>query len=116
MRFYIALVQVPAALMFVVRLPYLCFIRAWVNERQLPPLDLNDAVSDVTEYLVDGRNSVRVEVTSSLFSAVKARGSEALKSASLGPRNPDLITGPDFEEFGLIGPVVCKVLSRVTVL
>ncbi|KAL2283891.1 hypothetical protein FJTKL_09646 [Diaporthe vaccinii] len=74
-------------------------IRAWVNGRQLPPLDLTDAVSDVTEYLVDGRNSVRVEVTS-----------------SLGPRNPDLITGPDFDEFGLVGPVVGQVLRRVTVL
>lgn len=91
-------------------------IHAWVNGRQLPPLDLTDAVSDVTEYLVDGRNSVRVEVTSSLLNAVKARGPGALKSASLGPRNPDLITGPDFDEFGLVGPVVGQVLRRVTVL
>lgn len=91
-------------------------IHAWVNERQLPPLDLTDAISEVTEYLVDGRNSVRVEATSSLFNAAKARGLEALKSVSLGPRNPDLITGPDFEEFGLVGPVVCQVLRRVSVL
>lgn len=91
-------------------------IRAWVNERQLPPLDLIAATADVTEYLVNGRNSVRVEVTSSLFNAVKARGPEALKSASLGPRNPDLITGPDFDEFGLVGPFVGQVFRRVTVL
>lgn len=89
-------------------------IRAWVNERQLRPLDLTDATADVTKYLVNGRNSVRVEVTSSLFNAVKARGPEALKSASLGPRNPDLITG--FDEFCLVGLVVGQVLRRVTVL
>lgn len=34
----------------------------------------------------------------------------------LGPWNPDLITGPDFDEFGLVGPVVGQVLRRVTVL
>lgn len=91
-------------------------IRAWVDERQLPPLDLTDATADVTKYLVNGRNSVRVEVTSSLFIVVNARGPEALKSASLGPRNPDLITGPDFDGFGLVGPVLGQVLRRVTVL
>lgn len=91
-------------------------IRAWVNERQLPPLDLTDAVADVTEYLISGRNSLRVEVTSSLFNAVKSRGPEALRSASLGPRNPDLITEPDFDEFGLIRPVSGQVLRIVTVL
>lgn len=88
-------------------------ISAWANERQLPPLDLTDATADFTEYLINGRNSVRVEVTSSLFNAVKAGGPEALKSASLGPRNPDLITGPDFDEFGLVGPVMGQVLRRI---
>lgn len=59
---------------------------------------------------------MRVEVTSSLSNAVKARGPEALKSASLGPRNPDFITGPDFDKFGLVGPFVGQVFRRVTVL
>lgn len=59
---------------------------------------------------------MRVEVTSSLLNAVKARGPEVLKSASLGPRNPDLITVPDYDEFGLVGLVTGQVLRRVTVL
>lgn len=57
-----------------------------------------------------------VVVTSSLYNAVKARGPEALKSTSLGPRNPGLIIGPDFDEFGLVGPVVGQVLRRGAVL
>lgn len=91
-------------------------IRAWVNERQLPPLDLTATTADFTECLVNGWNSMRVEVTSSLFNAVKAGGPEALKSPSLGPRNPDLITGPVFDRFGLVRPVVGQILRRVTVL
>lgn len=88
-------------------------ICVWVNGRQLPALDLTDAVADVTQFLVNGSNSVRVEVTSSLFNAVKERGPGALKSESLDPRNPDLITEPDFDEFGLIGPVVGEVRRRL---
>lgn len=91
-------------------------ICALVNERQLPPLDLIATTADATYYLVNGRNSVRVEVTSSLFNAVKARGPEALKNASLAPRNPDLITGLDFDKFGLVEPVVGQGLRRVTLL
>lgn len=91
-------------------------IRAWFNERRLPPLELTHAVADVTEYLIVGRNSVQIEVTSSLLNAGKARGPESLKSASLGPRNPDWITGPDFDEFGWVWPVVGQVLRRAAVL
>lgn len=39
--------------------------RAWVNHRQLLPLDITAATADVMENLVNGRNSVQVEVTSS---------------------------------------------------
>lgn len=93
-------------------------IRAWVNGCQLPPLDLTDAVADVNQFLVNGSNGVRVEVTSLLFNAVKARTCRpgALKSESLGPRNPDLIIGPDFDEFGLVGMVMGEVRRRATEL
>ncbi|KAJ0122984.1 hypothetical protein J7T55_011445 [Diaporthe amygdali] len=91
-------------------------IRAWVNEQQLLPLDLTNAVADVSKYLASGSNCVRFEVTSSLFNGLKTRGREALTSTSLGPRNPELISGLDFDEAGLIGPLTGQILRRVTVV
>jgi hypothetical protein len=41
-------------------------IRLWINEQWTGPIDITDAVVDVTPYLINGLNDVKIEVSSTL--------------------------------------------------
>ncbi|ENH75763.1 hypothetical protein FOC1_g10003928 [Fusarium oxysporum f. sp. cubense race 1] len=93
--------------------PVLNTIRAWVNEKQLPAIDIYDAQIDVSDYLVAGTNTIRVEVASTLFNAVKARV-DYVKANGVGPAATALYTFADWQKHGLIGPVSIKSLRKVS--
>ncbi|KAG5808664.1 hypothetical protein H9Q74_011967 [Fusarium xylarioides] len=93
--------------------PVLNTIRAWVNDKQLPAIDIYDAQVDVSDYLVKGSNTIRVEVASTLFNAVKARV-DNVKANGIGPAAPVLYTSADWQKHGLIGPVSIKSLRKVS--
>lgn len=89
-------------------------LRAWVNGKQLPAVDIMDAQLDISDYVVQGDNSIRVEVSSTLFNAVKARV-DWIKNSGIGPLNPALYTGVDWQPHGLVGPVRVATLRKVVV-
>ncbi|SCO78667.1 uncharacterized protein FRV6_02880 [Fusarium oxysporum] len=93
--------------------PVLNTIRAWVNDKQLPAIDIYDAQIDVSNYLVAGTNTIRVEVASTLFNAVKARV-DYVKANGVGPAATALYTFADWQKHGLIGPVSIKSLRKVS--
>ncbi|EYB29127.1 hypothetical protein FG05_13859 [Fusarium graminearum] len=92
--------------------PVLNTIQAWVNDKQLPAIDIYDAQVDVSDYLVSGSNTIRVEVASTLFNAVKARVNY-VKANGIGPAAPALYTSADWQKHGLVGPVSLKSLRKV---
>jgi hypothetical protein len=77
--------------------------RAWVNEHQLPPLDPTHAVADISKYLREGENEVRVVVATTLGNAVRPLWGELRSSGTLalGPL-------PVVQEYGLVGEVSVK--------
>ncbi|KAI1031719.1 hypothetical protein LB504_000062 [Fusarium proliferatum] len=93
--------------------PVLNTIRAWVNDKQLPAIDIYDAQVDVSDYLVKGTNKIRVQVASTLFNAVKARV-DYVKANGIGPAAPILYTSTNWQKHGLIGPVSIKSLRKVS--
>ncbi|KAG7410834.1 hypothetical protein Forpe1208_v009638 [Fusarium oxysporum f. sp. rapae] len=93
--------------------PVLNTIRAWVNDKQLPAINIYDVQVDVSNYLVKGTNTIRVEVASTLFNAVKARV-DYVKANGIGPAAPILYTSADWQKHGLIGPVSIKSLRKVS--
>ncbi|KAI9170771.1 hypothetical protein HJFPF1_00242 [Paramyrothecium foliicola] len=90
-------------------------LRAWVNGKQLPPIDAFDAKLDISDYLVTGTNSIRVETASTMFNAVKARVN-FVKTYGFGPLDPELYTSVDWQAHGLVGPVRVKMLRKHCVL
>ncbi|KAH8743984.1 hypothetical protein F5883DRAFT_634313 [Diaporthe sp. PMI_573] len=93
--------------------PVLHTLRAWINGKQLPSVDLFDAQLDISNYVVPGDNLIRVETASTLFNAVKARH-DWVKSI-VGPIDPEVYTSVDWQPHGLVGPVRIKTHRKVTI-
>jgi hypothetical protein len=89
-------------------------IRAWVNSRQVSVIDSSDPVVDISDLVVPGENTVRIEVTSTLFNAVKARLT-SLRSVGMSPNKQEYYTKVNYTAYGLIGPVVVEVLDRAVI-
>lgn len=90
-------------------------IRVMVNSVTLPAVDISAPGNglDITGVLrEDSDNEVVVEVTSTLFNAVKGRMGE-LKSAGRGVQVPRYYTDVQWAEFGLVGEVVVRAWRRV---
>jgi hypothetical protein len=94
--------------------PVLNTLRAWVNGRPVPPIDPANPVSDVSDLVVEGTNEMKIEVTSTLFNAVKAN-IDHIKSTGFGVQTPSYYTDADWAEFGLIGPVELRVARKVVI-
>lgn len=96
--------------------PVLNTIRAWVNGKRLPAIDTSNAEVDISDYLAVGgdNNSLRVEVSSNLFNAVKAR-SDLLSTFGESPLFPAVYDVSDFQPFGLVGPVTLRPLRKAVV-
>ncbi|KAH7020710.1 uncharacterized protein B0I36DRAFT_275040 [Microdochium trichocladiopsis] len=95
--------------------PVLHTLRTWVNGKQLPPIDSFGAQVDISDYLVPAgkRNSIRVEVSSTLFNAVKARVNY-IKANGFGPSVPEFYTTAGWQPHGLVGPVTIKTFRRIS--
>ncbi|KAH8878917.1 hypothetical protein GQ53DRAFT_849936 [Thozetella sp. PMI_491] len=89
-------------------------IRAWVNERPVPPLDTSNAVADISDLVTAGRNEVRVEVSSTLFNAVKARIGSLHTNGEV-PWDSEHYTDVPYAGYGLVGPVEVQFLRRVVI-
>ncbi|KAH7020387.1 hypothetical protein EDB80DRAFT_821289, partial [Ilyonectria destructans] len=94
--------------------PVLNTLRAWVNGKELPAVDISDAEVDISKFVVRGENTVQVEVSSTLFNAVKARV-DWVKNMGQGPAVPDFYTAADWQAYGLVGPVRVRALRKVVV-
>ncbi|KAM6504798.1 hypothetical protein FSOLCH5_015288 [Fusarium solani] len=94
--------------------PVLNTLRAWVNGKELPAVDITDAVADISNFVVEGENTVKVEVSSTLFNAVKARV-DWVKNMGSGPSVPDFYNAADWQPYGLVGPVYVRTLRKVIV-
>ncbi|SCO90267.1 uncharacterized protein FRV6_14395 [Fusarium oxysporum] len=94
--------------------PVLNTLRAWVNGKQLPPMDIFDAGLDISDYIKPGPNIIRVETSSTLFNAVKAR-SHVIKTNGVGPLDPNMYNSASWQPQGLVGPVRIKSLRKVVI-
>ncbi|KAH8883752.1 hypothetical protein GQ53DRAFT_663304 [Thozetella sp. PMI_491] len=94
--------------------PVLSTLRAWVNGQVVPAVDPAEAIADITDLVIPGLNYIKIEVSSSLFNAVKAN-LEELTSAGIAPNNPALYSETAWAGFGLIGPVVVKTLQQFAI-
>lgn len=95
--------------------PVLNTIRVSVNGELVPAIDPAAPAEgrDITELLTtETKNEVVVEVTSTLFNAVKARMGD-LRSAGMGVHVPKYYTDVQWADFGLVGEVVVKAWRRV---
>ncbi|KAL3303049.1 secreted protein [Colletotrichum asianum] len=64
-------------------------LRAWVNGKQLAPVDPTDPVADISRFIITGNNTLRIEVTTTLFNSVKAN-LDRVFSIGFGPQTPTL--------------------------
>lgn len=94
--------------------PVLNTLRVRVNDELLPPMDNVNAKMDIAEYLHSGENAIRIEVSSTLFNAVKVRASSLL-SGGLPIMDTEPYDVAEFQEHGLIGPVTLKTLRKEVV-
>ncbi|KAI8212848.1 hypothetical protein K4K52_006995 [Colletotrichum sp. SAR 10_76] len=89
-------------------------LRAWVNGKQLAPVDPTDPVADISRLIITGNNTLKVEVTTTLFNSVKANV-DRIFSIGLGPQTPTYYTEAAWEKFGLIEPVEFRSFRTLTV-
>lgn len=94
--------------------PVLHTAKAWLNGKQGPAIDPTNPVVDISNLVKNGSNFIEIQVTTSLFNAVKANIDSVL-SIGAGPTNASFYTGQDWQEFGLVGPVKLKTLRRIPV-
>jgi len=94
--------------------PVLNTIRVWVNNKRLPPIDISDPRTEISSHLGQGLNTICVEVSSTLFNAVKARSNETTTAyVSVELTNAAFYEDNDYMPFGLLGPVVLTPMTRV---
>jgi hypothetical protein len=92
--------------------PVLNTLKAWINGRQIPPVDPANPVADISSFVEDETNEIRIEVTTTLFNAVKANVDRVF-SIGYGPQTPAYYIEEDWQESGLIGPVEIRTLTKV---
>ncbi|KAL2208486.1 hypothetical protein CC79DRAFT_1381616 [Sarocladium strictum] len=93
--------------------PALNTMNVWINDKQLPAINLFNTQVDISDFLKPGSNSIRVETASTLFNAVKSR-LDYVKENTAPPQVPIFYTAASWQPHGLVGPVRVKVLRKVT--
>ncbi|EMD67440.1 hypothetical protein COCSADRAFT_157824 [Bipolaris sorokiniana ND90Pr] len=94
--------------------PVLHTIKAWLNGKQVPAIDPTNSIVEISKLVKSGNNVMKVEVTTSLFNAVKENIDNVL-SIGVGPTNKTVYTSQDWHEFGLVGPVQLRPYWKVRV-
>ncbi|KAK0613195.1 hypothetical protein B0T14DRAFT_410679, partial [Immersiella caudata] len=90
-------------------------VRVWINGHLVPAVDpaAPDEGRDISSFVkIGGDNQVVIEVTSTLFNAVKARMND-VRSISKGIHVPRYYSQVDWADFGLVGEVVVKSWRKV---
>lgn len=77
-------------------------------------MDNANAEVDISEFLVLGKNKLRVEISSTLFNAAKMRASSLL-SGGLPIMDTEPYDLAELQEHGLVGPVTLKTLRKAVV-
>ncbi|KAF2096025.1 hypothetical protein NA57DRAFT_67641 [Rhizodiscina lignyota] len=75
-------------------------IRVTINGHTLPPLDLNWAKADVSQYLIEGENTVEAVVSTPLLNVLRVYWDKLLSSGAPPPTPP-----APAQDYGLIQPV-----------
>ncbi len=84
-------------------------VRAYVDGRALPPVDITHAVVDVGELLASGSSHVvRVEASSTLFNRVKADRDTVMVFGAPASYVQSQYVDDDPKDYGLLGPVVVE--------
>lgn len=92
-------------------------IRAWLNGRVLPPIDLTNAVVDVSGYLQRGANQLEVEVSTTLFNRVRAYGNGTWAvGVNANEHNGAWYEAHAPMTYGLLGPVAVEWVGVVDVV
>ncbi|KAF7353633.1 Secreted protein [Mycena venus] len=86
-------------------------IKAFVNDVQIPTADPSSPVVDITQFVVTGSNTIRVEAASTLLNAVNA----VPQVASLGFLRTQTGIIPANQAYGLVDPVQLIPYGRVTI-
>ncbi|OJD30258.1 uncharacterized protein BKCO1_630007 [Diplodia corticola] len=99
--------------------PVVNTIRVWLNGAVLPPIDIADAVVDVSDYVLEERvNEVVVEVTTTLFNRVKADADATWTYGLMAnnEKNGRFYEVNEPKGYGLLGPVWVQWVEVVDVL
>ncbi|KAL0565735.1 hypothetical protein V5O48_016289 [Marasmius crinis-equi] len=84
-------------------------LKAWVNGAELPTADPTRPVVDITKFVKEGTNTIRVDAASTLLNAIKAAPVESLGQFLTGrPLQPPA-------HYGLVTPVCLIPYARATV-
>lgn len=82
-------------------------VKAYLNGKELPPIDLFNAVFDISDYAQVGVNQLKIDIATTLFNAVKSRSSKITTAgAPAAFANPRLAESVPSAKYGLTGPVV----------
>ncbi|PQE23273.1 secreted protein [Rutstroemia sp. NJR-2017a BVV2] len=88
-------------------------LRAWVNGQMIPPVDVTEQTADITHFVRQGSNTVRIVVTSTLFNAVKVRANSTMMVGTSAAASNSLYQTAPWADFGMVGPVKVQPLQRV---
>ena len=76
--------------------------RVWVNSQRVTAVDLLSDEIDISDYVRPGRNTLRVEVTTTLLNRLRQS-------------NPDVYAKANRAEYGLLGPVQIVPVGRARI-
>ncbi|KAJ3845417.1 hypothetical protein F5878DRAFT_207024 [Lentinula raphanica] len=87
-------------------------VRAWLNGRQITTADPAHPVVDISDLVVHGSNTIRIDAASTLLNAINA----VPEVETLGQtRLSILLTLPENQQYGLISNVTLVPYARVTI-
>ncbi|KAM3082308.1 hypothetical protein ACMFMG_004752 [Clarireedia jacksonii] len=92
-------------------------VKVLLNSHELPPIDLFDPTIDISKYSRIGKNQLQIDVSTTLFNAVKSRSSAILTAgvpAALA--NSLMAENSTSIDYGLSGPVVVTPYKAVRVI
>ncbi|KAF5363138.1 hypothetical protein D9758_008324 [Tetrapyrgos nigripes] len=85
-------------------------VKAWINGVQIPTTDPTNPVVDVSAFVKQGTNDIRVDAASTLLNAFNSVGTAVV---SLG--QPRTVTPPANQHYGLVAPVRLIAYARAVI-
>ncbi|KAF5392033.1 hypothetical protein D9757_003216 [Collybiopsis confluens] len=86
-------------------------VQAWVNGHQLVTADPNRPIVDISEFVVNGKNELRVDTASTLLNAINS----VPAVQSLGQLRTAVSRPPASQQYGLIANVTLVPYARTTI-